>query len=376
MSSLPRGLAAPVLRPRLSPTVDRFLARRFLEPFLICLAAFVGIYLISEVFERFDDLVHFGALGSLGAEYFLLKLPLITSQLLPVASMAGVLLCFALLNRSGEVLAFQGLGISRLELAAPILALGVMISLFDFGFSETVVPWATRQARYIYTVQIKRRELKGVFANRGIWMRARDGFLSIDSYDPKQMILHGLTVYHMSPDYSLHDIHRAQSARWDGKQWVLTGLEVFQLKPDGTIAPIADDDFRFEAKPADFSLVRQDPEEFSLAELNRYIHSLRRKGLDPGGYLVDRDLKYALPLSCLILVAIGTVLSLDPLPRNLSLGRGFGLGVAIGFGYWVALGFTSSFGRSGLIPPWAGAWLPNAVFACIAASIFLFGEEH
>src|SRR5439155_21831446 len=124
------------LRPRLSPTVDRFLATRFLEPFFVCLAAFAGIYLITEVFERFDDLVQFGALGPLGLEYFLLKLPLIISQLLPVACLGGVLLCFALLNRSGEVLAFQGLGISRLELAAPILVVGILISLFDFGFSE------------------------------------------------------------------------------------------------------------------------------------------------------------------------------------------------------------------------------------------------
>jgi lipopolysaccharide export LptBFGC system permease protein LptF len=61
---------------------------------------------------------------------------------------------------------------------------------------------------------------------------------------------------------------------------------------------------------------------------------------------------------------------------RLSCGRSFGLGLVIGFGYWVVLGFTSSFGHSGVIPPWLAAWLPNLVFATLALSIFLFGEER
>ncbi len=77
--------------------------------------------------------------------------------------------------------------------------------------------------------------------------------------------------------------------------------------------------------PADFGLLRFDPEEFSLWELDRYILDLRSKGLDPGGYVVDRDLKYAMPLACVIMVGRGLALSLDPLPRSLSLHCSFGL---------------------------------------------------
>src|SRR5262249_8315674 len=129
-------------------------------------------------------------------------------------------------------------------------------------------------------------------------------------------------------------------------------------------------------RPADFSLLRLEPEEFSLWELNRYIDDLRSKGLDPGGYVVDRDLKYAMPLSCLIMVALGIALSLDPLPRKSSLGRSFLLAILIGFAYWLAFGITSSLGRSGLLAPWMAASLPNFTFSMIALSIFLFGEER
>jgi len=178
------------LRPRLSPTLDRFLGGHFLGPFVVCLAAFTAAYLLGDIFDRFDDLMRYGGFGLLGLEYFALKLPLIISQLLPVASLAGVLLGFALLNRTGEVLACQQLGISRLEMAVPVLLLAALISIADFAISETVVPVATREAKHLYQVQLQRRKIYGIFFNRRIWVRVTDGFMSADDYDGHQKMLH------------------------------------------------------------------------------------------------------------------------------------------------------------------------------------------
>ena len=373
------------LRPRLSPTMDRFLGAQFFGPFVVCLCVFTIAYLLGDVFDRFNDLVHYGGFGVLGLEYFTLKIPLIVSQLLPVACLAGVLLGFALLNRSGEVLACQQLGISRLEMTIPVLVVALLVSMFDFALSETVVPLSTRQARYLYEVELKKRELKGVFDNTRIWIRVRNGFLSANRYDALDKTLLGITLYRIGRDYALHDIVHARSAKWNGQAWVPYDSITYRLsggsKDTVTMAgdiPSADraELFGRSLKPSDLSLLRLDPEEFSLWELDHYIDTLRRKGLDPGGYLVDRDLKYAMPLSCVIMVALGLALSLDPLPRNVSLGRSFGLAIAIGFGYWLAFGLTSSLGRSAIIPPMAAAWTPNLVFATLALSIFLFGEER
>ncbi|MGB8412976.1 MAG: LPS export ABC transporter permease LptG [Candidatus Binatus sp.] len=363
-------------QPRLSPVMDRFIAGQFFGPFMVCLAAFTAAYLLGDMFDRFDDLIRYGGLGLLGLEYFALKLPLIVSQVLPVASLAGVLLGFALLNRSGEVLACQQLGISRLGMAMPVLIVAVLISGFDFFISETVVPAATRQAKYIYAVELKKHQLKAVFANRRIWVRVRDGFISVDSYDQKNARLAGITHYQLDGAFGLKDLEHAAGARWDGHGWVESGLNSFQIAEGGTVTKTGAERLQLGLTPADFGLLRFDPEEFSLWELDRYIADLRSKGLDPGGYVVDRDLKYAMPLACLIMAALGMALSLDPLPRNLSLGRSFGLAIVIGFAYWTSLGITSALGRSALLPAVVAAWIPNFMFAMIAVSIFLFGEER
>jgi len=364
------------LQIRLSPVMDRFIAGQFFGPFMVCLAAFTAAYLLGDMFDRFDDLIRYGGLGLLGLEYFALKLPLIVSQVLPVACLAGVLLGFALLNRSGEVLACQQLGISRLGMAVPVLIVAVLISGFDFFISETVVPAATRQAKYIYSVELKKHQLKAVFANRRIWVRVRDGFISVDSYDQKNSQLAGITHYQLDNAFGLTDLEHAAGAKWNGHDWVVSGLDSFQIAEGGTVTKTAATRLELGLTPADFGLLRFDPEEFSLWELDRYIADLRSKGLDPGGYVVDRDLKYAMPLACLIMAALGMALSLDPLPRNLSLGRSFGLAIVIGFAYWTALGITSALGRSGLLPAVIAAWIPNFMFAMIAVAIFLFGEER
>jgi lipopolysaccharide export system permease protein len=293
-----------------------------------------------------------------------------------VACLAGVLLGFALLNRSGEVLACQQLGISRLEMAVPVLLVAVLISGFDFLISETVVPAATREAKYIYSVELKKRSQKAVFANRRIWVRVRDGFVSADRYDKDQGQLKGITHYQLSDDFGLKALVHAGSAKWNGHEWVETGLNSFNVAEGGAVTKTDATRLELGLTPADFGLLRFDPEEFSLWELDRYILDLRSKGLDPGGYVVDRDLKYAMPLACVIMVALGMALSLDPLPRNLSLGRSFGLAIVIGFAYWTALGITSALGRSGLLPAVVAAWIPNFMFAMIAVGIFMFGEER
>ncbi|HUO05072.1 MAG TPA: LPS export ABC transporter permease LptG [Candidatus Binataceae bacterium] len=364
------------IRPRLSPVIDRFLAGQFFGPFMVCLGAFTAAYMLGDMFDRFNDLIRYGGLGLIGLEYFALKLPLTVSQLLPVASLAGVLLGFALLNRSGEVLACQQLGISRVDMAVPILIIAALISVFNFVLAETLVPIATRQAKYLYEVELKKRELKAVFASRGIFIRVRDGFVSAGSFNNQTARLTGVTHYQLDNNFGVQSIARAKTATWDGHGWVPTGMTQMQLDRGGTVTATGKGDLNLGLTPADFGMLRLDPEEFSLWDLDRYINDLRSKGLDPGGYVVDRDLKYAMPLACLIMVALGMALSLDPLPRNLSLGRSFGLAILIGFGYWLALGLTSSLGRSGLIAPWLAAWLPNFTFGMIALSIFLFGEER
>ena len=91
---------------------------------------------------------------------------------------------------------------------------------------------------------------------------------------------------------------------------------------------------------------------------------------------MGRDVKCALPLSCLVMMVCGLALSLDLVPRFSSTGRGFILGLGIRLIYWITLGFTISFGRPGPIALWLVAWIPNIALSLLAVALFMAGEER
>jgi lipopolysaccharide export system permease protein len=369
------GASTPV-RPghRLPPTAAWFVVRMFGETFLGALATFTFLDLLASFIDKFDDLVNYGLLRPAGIEYLLMKVPLMLAQLMPVACLAGVLLGLGMLNRNGELLALQGLGISRIGIALPLLLVAALISAVAFGLNETVVPAATRRSKYLLDGEILKHP-RFVYTAEN-WLRTRNSFVAVKSYDAAHKRLVGVRIFELGPAYNLHAIYSADAAQWNGKEWTFSGLKMLNVNDHGGVSAAAPRDFHLDARPGDFSFAILSPEEFSLSELDAYIQKLRRNGLDPGSYLVDRDVKYALPLSSLVMMFCGLVLSLDPVPRASKAGRGFILGLMIGLSYWVILGFTISFGRSGLLAPWVAAWLPNILFTLLAGALFLAGEER
>ncbi len=358
---------------RLPPTAAWFVVTMFGQTFLGALATFTILDLLASFIDKFDDLVNFGLLRPEGIEYLLLKLPLIIAQLMPVACLAGVLLGLGMLNRNGELLALQGLGISRVGIALPLLLVSALLSLAAFGLNETVVPAATRRSKFLLDGVIRKQPGYGFKVKN--WLRTRDCFVAVTAYDTIHQRLMGIRIFQVGPQYKMRAIYSADTADWDGKDWVFSELKVLNITP-GSVTGARAPEFHLDAAPTDFSFALLTPEEYSLSELDAYIAKLRRNGLEPGAYLVDRDVKYALPLSCLVMMFCGLALSLDPVPRASSAGRGFILGFGIGLTYWVTLGFTISFGRSGLMVPWMAAWLPNILFLLLGAALFVAGEER
>ena len=72
-----------------------------------------------------------------------------------------------------------------------------------------------------------------MFANRRIWVRVRDGFISVDNYDKKDEQLKGITHYELDSDFGLKDLQHAAYAKWDGHDWVESGLNSFEIAKGG-----------------------------------------------------------------------------------------------------------------------------------------------
>lgn len=353
-------------------TLFRYLVSEFLRVLGLCLVAFLVVYVIADFSDRIDDfLKHQAPIGAI-IRYFLAKIPLIVNEVLPIAVLAAMLLGLGGLSRHNEITAMRACGLSSVQIVAPLLAVCLLLSIGVFAWNEKVVPHFATRAHYINTVEIKKRQMQGLMADQQIWAHGQDTFYNIQSFDAKTRALVGVTIYPIDTEFHLRGLIEIPRARWTGKGWHYDEGVERRFTASGEIETIslADGILELREKPEDLMAARRDSEEFSYAELSALVRDLRKKGLDTTEYIVDLQLKLAVPFICTVMGLISMPLGMRNL-RGKSLANNIGLGLLIGASYWFVLALAVSLGHSGALPPIVAAWAANVIFAAVGMFMLL-----
>ena len=123
----------------------------------------------------------------------------------------------------------------------------------------------------------------------------------------------------------------------------------------------------------DFLEVHREPDELSYLDLRQRIHDLSRKGIDASSYLVDLNMKLAVPFTALVLACVAVPLA-GRVQRHPSLAAIVGLGLALGFGYWVVLALSNALGESGVLPASCRPGL-RAPSSCLFGGVLFLSSE-
>jgi lipopolysaccharide export LptBFGC system permease protein LptF len=150
------------------PTVANYILAEFGRALFGTLAAFVLLYLCIDFFERIPRFLEHDPSASQVLTYFLLKIPLIVSQIMPAAVLAAILLGLGALARRAELMAMRACGISLWQIATPLLVATVLLSIGMMAWNEFIVPPSAARSDYIETVEIKKR------AHEHRFLRPRD----------------------------------------------------------------------------------------------------------------------------------------------------------------------------------------------------------
>jgi lipopolysaccharide export system permease protein len=353
---------------RFLPTISRHLVREVLRTFLLMMLAFVAIFVIAEFFDRFDDFLKQGASARTITLLFLYRIPLVVTQVTPVAVLAGTLVGLGLLARNNEFVALRGCGVSLWQVTAPLAAVGVAIGIAIFFWGETIVPASAHRWTQIWNQEVKKRNApSGVFAGRDVWFHGRAGFYNINRVAPRRRTLYGLTIYQMRRDeFRPSRVIDVSTATWTDGRWQFDGVHTLRIDDEGvhseTGLPPA---FTLPETIDDFSVIALEPEETSYEMLKRQIRNLRSRGVDASESLVDLHLKIATPFAAVVMILLAVPLATRG-TRATSLPAAIGLGFGIGVSYFFVVGFARALGQAGSMPPIAAAWTANALFALVA----------
>jgi lipopolysaccharide export system permease protein len=286
-----------------------------------------------------------------------------------------MLISLGMLSRRNEITALRASGVSLVQTATPLLALAAVLSIGVLVWNETVVPYCTQEYQYVNNIEIRKRPQRAILSDRDIWYHGADGFYNIEHIDPRRNTLYGVTVYRTDANLVLRSIVETPTVQWTGSGWESFGAVEHALGPDGeiTTASLPPDQLLIRETLSDFLDVHREPEELNYLALRQRIKDLSRKGIDASVYLVDLNLKLAVPFTTLILACVAVPLA-GRVQRHPSLGAIVGIGLAIGFSYWVILALSNSLGQSGVLPPLVSAWAANGIFLLLAGALFLSSE--
>ncbi len=355
-------------------TIDRYLLKEIFKHFAIVLVAATGIYLSVDFFENVDKFINAGLPVGRIILFFMLKLPLIATQITPVGILLAVLITFGLMNKNNEIIALKSGGMSVYHFVRPILFMGLLITVCLFLVSEILVPITISKANEIWRVEVKKYAVTSTQKN--IWFKGRHSISHISYFNPKDKTISGITLNFFDQQFRL--IRRVDAGKGEFKQgyWVFyDAMEQVLNQKTGSY----DVEFRNEKvedidfSPEDLKRVVKKSEEMSFKELYNYVQDVEAEGYDATPYLVDFHGKFALPVACLILCIIGTGITLR---KNTIQGLSVTIiyGIVVVFLYWISQSFCLSLGYGGILSPVIAAWISNFIFACIAGFSLLNAE--
>src|SRR3954464_6297092 len=135
-------MARPIVR-----ILSRYILRQHVPPLGYALAALTFAMLVNQIAKQFGNFVGKGLPWGVVFEVFALSIPFIVAMTLPMAVLVAVLYTFSHLAADNEITAMKASGISVYQVLVPVMAWGVFMSAFNFGFVDQVLPRTNARLR-------------------------------------------------------------------------------------------------------------------------------------------------------------------------------------------------------------------------------------
>jgi lipopolysaccharide export system permease protein len=334
---------------------------------------FILVFLLVELTDKIKFYFQYNPSGWLMIKYFLVKVPGYLFFALPLSILLGGMLSLFIMARNYEVIAMQANGIDGLNIARPLLWIGLWASAILFVANETVIPWSNRYSEYIQNVEIARQPDRTFFKKDQIWMRSPHSITHIRNFSQSGQILQGISIVSWDDKYNFTERIFADKARWWNGAWVFYGVNRTRRTPDGrfVVDNVPSMSGPLDKRPEDFGRVERLANEMNLVQLGSYIEKIVEEGYHPTRYIVDWHNKIAFPLVCLIMSALSVPFAVRLRPASGGMALGLALSIMVAFSYWIVHTMFIALGHAGYIPPIGAAWAGNVIFGLFATIMLL-----
>jgi lipopolysaccharide export system permease protein len=350
--------------------LDRYLVREFAKIFW---ATALGFPVLTTLIKLTDSIDRYLSRQIPTRDILLGQVFNFPQQLffvIPAAVLFATVFSVGALARHSEITAAKASGISFRRLMVPVFVLAVLAAGLTFALGE-LAPLANERM----AVLLREKELRSQTARYNFVYRADEGRVyAIRSLSVPQSEMRDVQIERegSGPDFPGYFLTASRGSWAQASGWTLvSGTMRLFLGPDREVA-FAFDSLRQRAmteRPPDLLVEPKAPDQMRYAELGHYVRALERSGSDANKLRVERALKLAIPLTCLVIALFGAPLGLAGARSGAAHGVAVSLATTIVF--LMVIQLSKAVGAGGVLPPDLAAWLPNALFGAAGLALFV-----
>lgn len=349
--------------------IDRYMIKGIIFPLLYCLFLFLFLYIIIDLFGHLDEIIKKGVPFSVVKTYYLASLPFIFVQAMPFSVLLATVFLLGNLSRHNEIVALKASGVNTLRIIAPLLFLGIFISLAVYFVNDKLVPEASIVTRTIKETKFEgeKKEKTERLENITVFGKERELFYA-RYYDIPNKILYDVIILEHDANQVLRRKITAEKMVWLGDRWRFFNCGIYRFDKNGAILgePLIFKTkiLRFYEKPEDLLKYQTQPEFMNYSQLKEYIRLLSLGNERTAKKLfVDLHQKLALPFMSIVIMLIGIPFALRKNRAGAIMSMGITIAIAISF-YGVNA-VSIALGKGGFLPPIVSAWAANIIFATL-----------
>ena len=356
------------LRPK---KLDVYIVSKFITTFFVALLLIIGIVIIFDVSEKIDNFVEKEApLSAIIFDYYVNFVPYFMNMFSPLFVFITVIFFTSKMASDSEIVAILSCGVSFHRMMVPYIFSAALIALFSLTLNLFVIPDSNKE-RIAFETKYVSDKTKNV--GRNVHYQISPGeFAFAESFSSWNKTAYRFTIEKIEDGQLVSKIS-AESATYDtlNGTWRLKKYFIRDYNADLTdrIRSGKQLDTTLALSVKDFYMTENTVETLTYDELNQLIDVQKMRGdANVKFALIEKNTRFALPFSAFILTIMGVALSSKK--RRGGIGWNIGIGIALAFTYILFLRFSQMFVHTGTLPPVVALWLPNMVFAIIAALLY------
>lgn len=350
--------------------LDRYIIKKFLGTYIFLIIGIIAIAVVFDINEKSDKFIKNEApLDAIIFDYYLSFIPFYANLFSSLFVFLAVILFTSKLANNSEIIAMLSSGVSFKRLLKPYMISATIITIASFCLNSYIIPPSNikridfqneyvrnKRVDYASDIQIQVQSDEIAYIGRFNNIDKKGYQFSLDTFEGKELKSRII----------------ADEVKYDSiGHWTATNYTIREFKKTKEILSSGDKKtLEMDVSPEDFLISVNDFEQMTTPKLSSYIERQKERGMGNSikAFEIEYHKRFANVASAFILTIIGASLSSRKIKGGM--GLNLGLGILLSVSYILFMTVSSSFAVSGTMSPLIASWLPNVVFAFVAAYLY------